>query len=412
MIQLMRDIASAEWAIEPHFAEQILNQLMAEQYTFEPLADESRDTVRLGAHLAKVRAKSFYQCESTAIISIKDVISYEDDWCGKPGSQTMCGYIAEAVEDASVETILLLLDTPGGMVKGTQTLAEAVAEARKTKPVKALVTGMAASAGYFIASAASEIMVAEPSSQLGSIGVMVTLADYTKMQAENGIKVHRIYAEQSPDKGKSYEDALKGRYKALQEETLNPMAQNFIDFVRRMRPQVSEEALTGRLFVANAAMQMGLADGYATLDSILKSTNKSSSNFKSTTMTWKSITSVFGWEPKADQNGATIPNSELDRMDAKAAELLQLQNNIAQAQERIAAQDAEIAALQEQLAQANAAAASAKNELENVRREVATQIVGREAATESAPVVTAADVMEQEPKHEYAGSDWAKNMMQ
>ena len=90
------------------------------------------------------------------------------------GGFTMYGDIISAIDaankDVTVSDILLHINSPGGTVSGADEAAMAVKNSKK--PVKARVEGMAASAAYWIASQASEIVASSPADDVGSIGVV------------------------------------------------------------------------------------------------------------------------------------------------------------------------------------------------------------------------------------------------
>lgn len=95
---------------------------------------------------------------------------------------TMCGYVRGsdaiaqdfrvAVEDPSIKSIILYVSSPGGAVEGTSELSDAIYHARGTKKITAFVSGLGASAAYWIASAADEIVVSK-NAQVGSVGVLL-----------------------------------------------------------------------------------------------------------------------------------------------------------------------------------------------------------------------------------------------
>jgi membrane-bound ClpP family serine protease len=84
-----------------------------------------------------------------------------------------------------VSAIVLNLDTPGGAVNGVDELARAIFAARERKRIIAYVGGMGASAGYWLASAASEIVVSD-AAILGSIGVRMVAQDTTEADRKSG----------------------------------------------------------------------------------------------------------------------------------------------------------------------------------------------------------------------------------
>lgn len=103
-----------------------------------------------------------------------------------------------AIKDDSVNTVKLIIDTPGGDVHGVDEVRTIVEAACKKKRVMAINTGMIASAGYWIASAADEIISTSPVNETGSIGVVIT--QYIRDDGQNRVKILSRNAEnKQPD---------------------------------------------------------------------------------------------------------------------------------------------------------------------------------------------------------------------
>ena len=110
---------------------------------------------------------------------------------------------------------------------------------------------------------------ADISAEFGSIGVMTQLADYAGYYEQRGIKLHNIYSTLSEHKNAPFEAALKGDYKSIKEEELDPLARQFQSSVKAHRPGLdlkTEGLLSGRMFMYDEAQRVGLIDGIGTLD--------------------------------------------------------------------------------------------------------------------------------------------------
>jgi ClpP class serine protease len=167
------------------------------------------------------------------------------------------------------------------MVDGTQALYETLKNC--TKPTLAFVDdGTCASAAYEIAAGCDEIWASKNTDRVGSIGTMISIYNLDKMYEKEGIQMHDIYATKSTDKNKMYKEASQGNYKKIVAQMLDPMNEEFINAIKSSRPKVSANALTGELFMASKALELGLIDqvgSYA--DAITYLSNKAKS-FKST----------------------------------------------------------------------------------------------------------------------------------
>ncbi|HEL7748768.1 TPA: S49 family peptidase [Stenotrophomonas maltophilia] len=99
----------------------------------------------------------------------------------------------ELLNDDAVTSIILRLDTPGGMASGCFDLVDHIFEARGRKPVYALVDDKAYSAGFALASACDEIWVSRTSG-VGSVGVVCYHQDWSGNNAQIGLKVTPLFA--------------------------------------------------------------------------------------------------------------------------------------------------------------------------------------------------------------------------
>lgn len=103
-----------------------------------------------------------------------------------------------AADDPDVKKIQLLIDSPGGEVSGVDEARSAIARAAKDKEVVAVNTGMVASAAYWLASAASEIVSTSPANLTGSIGVVAVAIDRSERDAKWGRVT--VVSRNAPDK--------------------------------------------------------------------------------------------------------------------------------------------------------------------------------------------------------------------
>ncbi len=88
--------------------------------------------------------------------------------------------------DFNIDTIVLDVDSPGGNYYGTPETSSKIRAARDSKPIIAVANSLAASAAYWIASAADEIVVT-PSGDVGSIGVLAVHTDFSAANEKIGV---------------------------------------------------------------------------------------------------------------------------------------------------------------------------------------------------------------------------------
>jgi signal peptide peptidase SppA len=212
------------------------------------------------------------QPSKIALISVSGPLTPRGSWFGSSLSG-IAAQVARAASDPDVAAIILDIDSPGGTVAGTAEAAAAVADAATKKPVCACVNTLAASAAYWIASQASEIVMT-PSADVGSIGAMVMHVDYGKALEDAGINVTMIRSEQSPKKNEAHPfGPLSEDAKANLQSRVNDAGADFIRAVASGRKvtqaKVKDEFGQGRMFGARDALARGMADRIGTLDQVI-----------------------------------------------------------------------------------------------------------------------------------------------
>lgn len=187
------------------------------------------------------------------------------DFCGDPGTQTLQQLLAAADSDNTVTSVVMWIDSPGGQVDGTESLATAVKSSAKAKV--SYSDGMLCSAAYWIGSSAPEIIVHGANNgwnaTIGSIGTMARWTDLSGKYEREGIKVHTVFATESTDKWRNFLDANAGNYDALRRE-LDGLNKSFLSAVKINRAgkiDLSQEnVLTGKTYNAKEALKFGLID--------------------------------------------------------------------------------------------------------------------------------------------------------
>ncbi len=187
--------------------------------------------------------------QTVKVIPIKGVLVKDDGYCTM-GMAGIGRAVRQAAEDDNTAGIVLLMDTPGGTVDGTKVLADTIAQAREKKPVIAFIDGQCASAGLRLASEASYIIADTEFAQVGSVGILTNFADMQPLWEKRGTKFHTIVADQSKDKGRLFQELKKGNYKEYKEKVLNPLAEDFRQAIKKNRPKVTDDMLTGSMYFA------------------------------------------------------------------------------------------------------------------------------------------------------------------
>lgn len=172
--------------------------------------------------------------------------------------------VAEASDAA--ERIVLLVDSPGGVVSGLGEAASAIRSAGK--PVTAFVTGMGASAAYWLASQATEIVL-DRAASVGSIGVLATLSRQEGPD-QNGRRSYEVASSNAPNKRPDV-TSDEGRASILTEiDAIEAIFMADVAAGRRTSvAAVRAEFGRGAMVSAERAVLAGMADRIGTLEGLL-----------------------------------------------------------------------------------------------------------------------------------------------
>lgn len=189
----------------------------------------------------------------------------EKDACGAytASALTEYGYIQAASiaadNDPRVKEVHYDVDTPGGYVSGVDETAIVIANMKKH--TVALVSGRAASGGYWLISQMDEIVAVSPVAQFGSIGVVVEVLDNTKALEARGFIYHTITSTEAPDKRLDLGTA-EGKAKLVAQ--LDAIHGVFVSRVAEGRgttpAKVNADFGRGGMLIASKALEVGMID--------------------------------------------------------------------------------------------------------------------------------------------------------
>ena len=212
-----------------------------------------------------------------AVIPIMGIISHRMNMvsnisgAGGTSIERLTAQFRAAMNDERVKAIIFDVDSPGGSVEGVMELASEIFNARKQKPSIAVANAQAASAAYWLASSAGELVVT-PSGQVGSIGVYVAHQDESKALENDGIRITLISAGKYKTEGNPSEPlgdearaSLQGKVDAYYGMFVKGVSQNR----GASQAAVREGFGQGRMVLAADAVKQNMADRVATLDDVL-----------------------------------------------------------------------------------------------------------------------------------------------
>ncbi len=174
-----------------------------------------------------------------------------------------------ARSDRNVKAVVLRINSPGGSVTASELMHREIRHFRNAtgKPVVAVMMDVAASGGYYIASACDEI-VAHPSTVTGSIGVIMQLFDVTGTMRMIGVTPNTIKSGDQKGGGSPFEE-LSPRQRDVFQSAIDDFYAQFVAAVDEGRPELTEERVRaladGRIYTASQALEVGLIDEIGSL---------------------------------------------------------------------------------------------------------------------------------------------------
>jgi len=276
--QLISQIVHGQWLIDDGFAQKMMplvaRMLQGEPVSFYDTSEEENEEVSAAYVLAPQGSGRMVKMEhareheipsgSIAVIPQRGVVMKEN-FCGIAGTAQMREELNTLMDNPNIGAAIIVADSPGGAVNGTFEYCDAIYTSKK--PVIGFVDGLAASAAYAILSGSGEIYASHESAVIGSIGVMITLRDYSDRLKELGIKEETFTSTTSPNKNSMYTKALNGEPEDL-EAFLDAQHAIFMNSVRRTRTEVTDETMDGSVYLANEAKDRDLIDGIMTFEKV------------------------------------------------------------------------------------------------------------------------------------------------
>lgn len=202
--------------------------------------------------------------DSVAVITLTGMLySWESEW--------VIRRIEEAELNPCICGIVFVIDGPGGMVSHLDMAAAAVENC--TKPTATVVTGIMASAHFWLGTAADHTFIASPLCEVGSVGVVMTYCSFKEYFRQNGIDYREIYPDTADLKNKDTraiddnndESLVKARAERIHKIFAETVARNLgIDY----NPELP--LFRGEMFMAEEAVTLGYIDEFGGLADAVK----------------------------------------------------------------------------------------------------------------------------------------------
>lgn len=274
MNRLLTAFYNTPWAIIPNRLP-VMRAVIERWAAGVKLTDiEIQDAVG-GAPQAAVARRERSSPRGIGIIPILGIVAQRTAGSvSTPGTatDTVRRQFAAMKNDSSVDAIVLDIDSPGGSVFGVQELAADIFAARGEKKVVAVANSLAASAAYWIGSAADEFVVTT-GGEVGSIGVVAAHEDHSAELEAQGIDVTLISAGKHKVEGNPFGPLDEEARQAIQSH-VDEYYSAFVNAVAKHRGVSTKEVQNGfgegRTVSAQTALQENMVDRVETFDATIE----------------------------------------------------------------------------------------------------------------------------------------------
>lgn len=216
--------------------------------------------------------------EKIAVIyCVGDIVSGKGDQ-ETMGSESIVASIRKAKNDSNVKAVVLRINSPGGSALASDVIWREVILTKKVKPVVVSMGAVAASGGYYIA-APADVIVAQPNTVTGSIGVFALLLNAEKLVKDKlGVNVETVNFGKYADMGTPTRP-LTAAEQAIMQKFIDRIYNDFINKVaegRKLTPAQVDEIAQGRVWSGTDAKKIGLIDEFGGLDKAIEIAAKKS----------------------------------------------------------------------------------------------------------------------------------------
>jgi protease IV len=167
----------------------------------------------------------------------------------------------ERLEKSQASAVIVHINSPGGTTAGSEQLYDALTRLKAKKPLVVVVEGLAASGGY-IAAIASDYIIAQQSSLVGSIGVLFQFPNFSELLKTVGVKVEEVKSSPLKAAPNGFEPTSPEARAALDSLVKDSYAwfRGLVKERRGMDDALLEKVADGRVFTGRQAVDLKLID--------------------------------------------------------------------------------------------------------------------------------------------------------
>lgn len=206
--------------------------------------------------------KAFALGDKIAVVNIRGMIT---------SSRDIVEQIGTFKEDDDVKAIILRINSPGGSVGPSQEIYREILRAKEKKKIIASIESVGASGGYYVA-CASDVIVANPGTITGSIGVVMEFSNIEELLKKIGFRSYVIKSGKHKDIGSPLREMTPQEREILQGVIDNVHSQ-FVRAVaegRNMEEGKVRQIADGRIFSGEQAKELGLVDRLGSLQDAIE----------------------------------------------------------------------------------------------------------------------------------------------
>lgn len=262
---LLSALLKGVWLIDPEWVNN--NYVLIERVLGEKMSQEDMKAAGLLASEDPLKDSKVYSVQNgVAVINIEGALTKNGGLCGY-GTADYMQLLQHAYNDDSIRGIVLFNDSPGGQVAGIDAFYRVMA--LRNKPVVSVIDDQSASANYWMICNSDHIFISSSTTVVGSIGVAYTQQDFSKQLEARGIVSKTFYSLLSPQKNIEGRELAKGNEKPLMDQ-LEQIALVFHGAVidgrgAKLQRAKGNDPLDGGVYIGQAGIDSGLADGFGTL---------------------------------------------------------------------------------------------------------------------------------------------------
>lgn len=191
--------------------------------------------------------------------------------------QEIVSQLRKAEDDPDVKAVLLKIDSAGGSVIASDLIYNEILAFKQRKKAKivAVMMGVAASGGYYIALPA-DFILAHPTTVTGSVGVLFLSPNVSGLMEKIGIELNVSKTGENKDMGSPFRQATAEEKKIIK-DLIDQLGKRFLDRIaehRELEPKRLKEISSARIYLANDALKLGMIDGIGYLDEAVSQAKK------------------------------------------------------------------------------------------------------------------------------------------